>query len=473
MLARLGERISAFFRATAPDPFVLAILLTPLTFLLGAVWGEYPGAGALERGRLVLDAWQGGFWNLLAFGMQICLILVTGHALASSPAAAWALRRLSGTPRTARQGVALVALSAILSGLITWGLGLIVGAILARDVADRMEEEGLDPPRALLAAAGYMGLLTWHGGLSGSAPLAAAQPEQLRELLGADLAAQVGALPVSATLFSGLNFIATGGLVLIAPLMLVLLTPRMQRSGRSPRPPGSAPGRRDRQGADAASEAAAAQEDGPLTMPQRLERSRVVALLIAAPALLWLALRFTAEGVDALTLNTANLLFFSLGLLLHGSPTRYAKAIDGAARSCAGVILQFPLYAGIMGVMSDSGLAARLSAAFADIAGQSEAALAGLTFLSAGVVNFFVPSGGGQWAMQGPIAMQAALDAGARPERILMAVAYGDQLTNMLQPFWALPLIAITGVKAREIVGYTVLVMAVAAVWLVGCLALV
>lgn len=472
MLARLGERISAFFRATAPDPFVLAILLTALTFLLGAVWGAYPGAGALERGRLVLDAWQGGFWNLLAFGMQICLILVTGHALASSPAAAWALRRLSGTPRTARQGVALVSLCAILSGLITWGLGLIVGAILARDVADRMEEEGLDPPRALLAAAGYMGLLTWHGGLSGSAPLAAAQPEQLREVLGADLAAQVGALPVSATLFSGLNFVATGGLVILAPLTLMLLTPRTM--GRR-----AAPLRNSAEHAHRAEEEAASaaqdeqEEDGAPTIPQRLERSRVVALLIAGPALLWLAQRFAAAGVDALTLNTANLLFLSLGLLLHGSPTRYAKAIDNAARGCAGVILQFPLYAGIMGIMSDSGLAARLSATFADIAGQSEAALAGLTFLSAGVVNFFVPSGGGQWAMQGPIAMQAALDAGARPERILMAVAYGDQLTNMLQPFWALPLIAITGVKAREIVGYTVLVMVVAAVWLVGCLALV
>ena len=174
-----------------------------------------------------------------------------------------------------------------------------------------------------------------------------------------------------------------------------------------------------------------------------------------------------------LCLVAAGIGFLALGLLLHGSPIRYSRAIEDGARCCAGIILQFPLYAGIMGVMSDSGLGQAVSRGMAQVAGDSEGALATMTFLSAGLVNLFVPSGGGQWAMQGPIAMQAAVDAGAAPARIVMAVAYGDQLTNMLQPFWALPLLAITGARAREVVGYTAILMVVAAVWLVGCLVLV
>jgi short-chain fatty acids transporter len=461
MLARLGERISGFFRATAPDPFVLAILLTALTFLLAAIWGDYPGASGADRLRLVVEGWQGGFWNLLAFGMQMCLILVTGHALASSPPIARLLGAIAGGARTPRQAVVLVSVCAIGFGLINWGLGLIVGAILARDAASRLAERGVNPPRNLLAAAGYTGMLTWHGGLSGSAPLAAAQPEQLASLLGPALAEQIGALPVSATLLTPLNFVATGGLLLLVPLTLSLLVPPGAGGAVEPTAP-------------AAREAPAdASADRATTLPERLERSPVVAALISVPAIFWLFWRFSAGGVDALTLNTANLAFLATGLLLHGSPVRYAQAIEDGARGCAGIILQFPLYAGIMGVMTDSALAAGVSRWFASVAGDSEGALASMTFLSAGLVNLFVPSGGGQWAVQGPIAMQAALDAGARPERLVMAVAYGDQLTNMLQPFWALPLLAITGAKAREVVGYTAIVMVVAALWLVGCLVLV
>jgi len=161
MLARLGARISAFFRATAPDPFVLAILLTGLTFVLAAAFGNYPGASPIDRARLVVEGWQGGFWNLLAFGMQMCLILVTGHALASSPPVAWLLRRLSGVAGSARQSVALVSACAIGFGLINWGLGLIVGALFAREVARVCASKGIMVHGPLLAAAGYMGLALW------------------------------------------------------------------------------------------------------------------------------------------------------------------------------------------------------------------------------------------------------------------------------------------------------------------------
>lgn len=159
-----------------------------------------------------------------------------------------------------------------------------------------------------------------------------------------------------------------------------------------------------------------------------------------------------------------------LGLLLHGTPRRYVRAVEQAASGCAGIILQFPLYAGIMGLMAGSGLTAQMASAIADTSSPTTLPL--FTFVSAGVVNLFVPSGGGQWAVQGPIAMHAAADAGVNPAKMVMAVAYGDQLTNMLQPFWALPLLAITGVKARDIVGYTAIVMVVAAAWMAAGLLL-
>lgn len=461
MLSTLGQRLARVFRATAPDPFVLAILLTALTFLLALFFTDRGDAGTGAYARTLLDAWQGGFWNLLGFAMQMCLILVTGHALASSPPVAALLRRLASIPRTGAQAAAMTSLVAICFGLVNWGLGLIVGALLARDVSRALRAKGVAMPAGLLAAAGYTTMMVWHGGLSGSAPLAAANETQQRAILGEELAASVGAIPVSATIFSPLNLLVTGGLVIIIPALFALLAPKTMPAApladattaqpAAPSPPPDA-------------------DDAPGRFPSMLERSPLLVWLVALPALIWLATRFADRGLAALDLNTANLLFLSVGLALHGSARRYADAIDDAARGCAGIILQFPFYAGIIGLMTASGLAAQISSWFVAQSGGAQGGLSVMTFLSAGLVNLFVPSGGGQWSVQGPIAMQAALDAGVSPARLVLAVSYGDQWTNMLQPFWALPALAITGAKAREVVGYTALALVVGGAWIGGCL---
>lgn len=461
MLSTLGQRLARVFRATAPDPFVLAILLTALTFLLALFFTDREGAGTGDYARTLLNAWQGGFWNLLGFAMQMCLILVTGHALASSPPVAALLRKLAAIPRTGAQATAMTALVAICFGLVNWGLGLIVGALLARDVSRALRAKGIAMPNGLLAAAGYTTMMVWHGGLSGSAPLAAANETQQRAILGEELAASVGAIPVSATIFTPFNLLVTGGLVVIIPALFALLapkrlnhtTPALSEPTTTPDTPVIVPA-----------------DDAPGRFPSMLERSPLLVWLIALPALLWLATRFADRGLAALDLNTANLLFLSVGLALHGSARRYADAIDDAARGCAGIILQFPLYAGIIGLMTASGLAAQISSWFVAQSGGAQGGLSVMTFLSAGLVNLFVPSGGGQWSVQGPIAMQAALDAGVNPARLVLAVSYGDQWTNMLQPFWALPALAITGAKARDVVGYTALALVVGGVWIAGCL---
>lgn len=163
-----------------------------------------------------------------------------------------------------------------------------------------------------------------------------------------------------------------------------------------------------------------------------------------------------------------NLAFLTVGLLLHGSVRRYQQALGDAVSGTTGILLQFPFYAGIMGVMHGTGLAAKFAAS---VAGLGSAKLIGVgIFLSAGALNLLVPSGGGQWAVQGPVALQAAAEAGFAPELAVMAVAYGDQWTNLLQPFWALPLLGITGVKARDLIGYTAVILIATGLWVVGCL---
>ncbi len=464
MLPRFGARIAAIFRATAPDPFVVAILLTVFTF--GAAWWRVGlgGSGGAPGWREVLNMWQApdGFWSLLGFGMQMCLILVTGHALASSPPVARLLRHVSAAPRTGRGAVAMVSAMAIGFGLINWGLGLIVGAILARDVAKQMRAKGVVVSGSLLAAAGYTGMMTWHGGLSGSAPLDAADPAALAARVGPELAASVGGrVPLSETIWTPLNGVTTLGLWVIVPAILACMCP----AGGATAPlatAASTPGPRE----------GAPDDGGPGRVPAFLERSPLVVWLLALPMAVWLAGEFGAKGLGALSLNTANLAFLAAGLVLHGSATRYASAIEDAARGCAGIVLQFPLYAGIIGMMKGSGLAASVSEWFVRASGGGDAGLSVMMFFSAGLVNMFVPSGGGQWAVQGPIALGAAAEAGVSPGKVVMAVAYGDQLTNMLQPFWALPLLAITGERARDIVGYTAIAMAAGGAWIVLCLAI-
>ena len=464
MLRAAGEHASNFFRAVVPDPLILAMLLTGVVFVAALL-------GTDADPRTLVESWQAGFWNLLTFAMQMCLILVTGHALASSGPIAGVIGRIASIPRSTRQGVILTAGVAMASGLVNWGFGLIVGAILAREVGRSLASRGVRAPRGLLAASGYTAMLVWHGGLSGSAPLKAASDGGQIEVLGADLAREIGAISIRESLLSPFNLLVTGGVVVVTLVVLALMCPR--------------PGEPDSPAADPGYEPGTDRESGHTPGDEEHALNRVLSVasvwIIAAPALLWLVWQIQRDGFGAVGLNSVNLLFLSLGLVLHGSANSYGRAVTRAAGACGGIIVQFPLYAGIMGMMTlaslpagaalrDQALAPMLSRGFANAAGDHGGALRALTFVSAGLVNLFVPSGGGQWAVQGPIAMRATLEAGAPAAKTLMAVAYGDQLTNMLQPFWALPLLAITKAKAGEVVGYTAIVMLTAGAWMLACL---
>lgn len=449
MIRRLGYRFAAFFRATTPDPFVLAIALTIFTFVVaGVATGQGPGQ--------IIDAWQGdqGFFSLLAFTMQMVLILVTGHALASAPALQRALGRIAVLPQSGAAAAFLVSFVAIAASLLNWGLGLVIGAILAREVGRSCSDRGVAAHYPLLSAAGYTGLMTWHGGFSGSAPLMMTTEANVARFLGDDIAAEVGTLAFTETVLGPMNLVVTIGLVLIVPSLCAALAPRRGEPSES----------RSAYLGVAAAAVVAARRPPAVTWPERIEQSRWLTALVALP-LAYACFRWLERGgIGKLDPNALNLIFLTLGLVLHGNLARYREAVADAVTGTSGIILQFPFYAGIMGVIRGTGLATMLATAMTSAATPQFYGV--LTMASAGIINLFVPSGGGQWAVQGPVAVEASTALGVPLSQAVMAVAYGDQLTNMLQPFWALPLLAITGAKARDIIGYTAVVMVAGGLWM-------
>src|SRR5690606_41835848 len=304
-----------------------------------------------------------------------------------------AIDALAALPRSAPAAAAMIGFVAAALGLINWGLGLIAGALLARAVGRSMQARGIRVHYPLLAAAGYMGLLVSHGGLSGSAPLSVTTESGAAKVLPAEAMARLGGAGIGLehTLFSPMNLFVCAGLLVLIPGALWLLTPKQgdpirEISEFAPVEDATEPLAR------------------PTTAPEWLERTPVLAWLLAI-ALVVALLRFgRASGLTSLGLNEVNMGMLALGLIFHGSLASYGRAVEEGARGCAGIIVQFPLYAGIMGMLGASGLIQRFAAALAQ-GGETGVPL--LMFLAAAVVNFFVPSGGGQWGIQGPIALEA------------------------------------------------------------------
>ncbi|MEE8349834.1 MAG: TIGR00366 family protein [Acidobacteriota bacterium] len=436
-MRRIGEFLSEFSRKYTPDSFVFALLLTLLVYGLSILLTDH---GPFQ----LLRDWYGGFWNLLGFSMQMVLILVTGYALASAPVVERLMTRLAALPSSGPQGVALVGLVAGLLGWFNWGLSLIAGALLARKVAVSARRRGIKIHYPLVAAAGYLGQLIWHGGLSGSAPL-------LVNTSGHFLEASIGIIPLSQTIFRPFNLIVSLGILIIGPLVLMSMHPVGEEIEEMD-PDESVPIVPANEGSE---------------LKNRLGNSRLLVSLVSLAGLAFLVDFFWHHGLASLDLNLVNFTLLILGLLLHGTPASYAKAVSGGARASSGVILQFPFYAGIMGMMISSGLAGVIAQGFVAISTPLTYPL--WTLCSAGVINLMVPSGGGQWAMQGPIVVEATRALGVDVGRSIMAVAFGDQLTNMIQPFWALPLLGITRLRPGDVLGYTaVAMMAVFLVMVLG-----
>lgn len=444
MIVRIGNRLSAAAERWMPDPYIFAVTLTFLTFALAFGFGrEVADLGFTDRMAALGQGWYGEFFSkgLMKFALQMCLILVTGHALAMSGPVRGLIRKLAGVVSTPRAAVVLVSIVACIASLLSWGLGAIVGAFIAREVGRAFAERDIPVHYPLLGAAGYAGFLVWHGGFSGSAPLSVAQPDHF-------LISTVGVIPFSETTGSLFNLIITGTLLVLIPTVFWLLMPRDESKmrpyfgGHEPEPV-----------------TGESVEDSRAPFVRTLESSYYLNALTAFGILGFLTFHFATKGWGAWNFDSINMLTLGVGIAAHRSPESYVSAIVDGVKGTAGIILQFPFYFGILGLMKSSGLIIQVAEAFVAISTPDTFPI--FTFLSAGIVNFFVPSGGGQWAVQGPVMMEAVGTLGIEPGRVIMALAYGDAWTNMLQPFWALPLLGIMGLKARDIVGYTALLLIV------------
>ena len=451
-IARLGLLTRRGFARIVPDPLVIAIVLTAVVAVVAMLAGRAP----LD----VVGDWGGGkgLWALLKFTMQMCTMLVLGGALAATPAVRRAIEVTAGAAGSPRMLVGLCAGASIALALVNWSLCIVGGALFARVAGGVVRQRGWTLHYPLLCAAGYSGMMTWHGGLSGSAPLKATTSADMVEVLGESLAAKAGVVPLSESLLGNLNLWVSGGLFILGPLLFMALTPRAQDD-----PDAMAPPPQDAPTLDVES---APTGDGAI---ERFERSPVHLWILALATAAALALSLARGGFAKLDFNTVNLALWCFALVMHGRLAPFVAACEAGVKGCTGIILQFPLYAGIMGMMSASGLSRALSELFVEL---GAGAFTTVAFLAAGLLNLVVPSGGGQWAVQGPILVEGAMDLGLPVSDALMAMAYGDQWTNMLQPFWALPLLAITGVRARDIVGYTTIWMVVGGAWIVGNLLL-
>lgn len=440
MIARLGSALSRFSGRWVPDPFVLALLLTAVVAAVGAGRMLASGQEASVLASLSLG-WLDGFSlsGGLAFALQMCFVLVTGHAMALSPPVQSAIVRIAKIPKNASAAAAMVSFVACTSALIHWGLGAIAGALLAREIGRHASSRGLQLHYPLLGAAAYAGMAVWHGGLSGSAPLKVAAGD------GAPWVKDIGLYEL---LLSPTNLVVTGSLLLGIPLLFWAMTPKDKDSYTPPDPSRLAP----------LPEATTLPIDSPVAWLQENEWPGRV-LGATGFALLFAAI---ATGVRKLDINSVNLLFFFIGILLQGSLRRYVEAITDGAKGAGAIILQFPLYFGILGLMKVSGMIAWLSEAMASWSTQETFPM--LSYAAAGIVNLFVPSGGGQWGVQRDILLGAGDIQGVDPVLTIMAFSYGDAWTNMLQPFWALPLLGIMGLRARDIIGYTAMVFLLMAI---------
>ena len=403
-----------------PGAFLLAIFLTFVTFIAGIV---ITGKSA----SAMVNYWGKGYSSLFTFGMQMVLVLLTGYVLALTPVAKNILDKVTDIPKSPKQALGLTALVSLISCYLNWGFGLVIGAILAKEMGKKVK--GLHFP--LLVAAAYGGEIV--RGPSSSIPLVAATPGNFMVKLGVPL------IPVTETLYSSWNILLS--LAIAAALFLVYFHMK-------------APDGVMVEYVDKEVPKAAPKEKKDMTPAEKLEHSYLINLLFGLLPLSYLVLNFAKIGFN-LNLNLVVLIFLTAGLLLHKSPSAYLDAVGQAIGACRGIILQFPLYAGISGMIIGSGMVAVLSNAFVSISTPHTFPL--FTFLSAGLVNIFIPSGGGQWAIQGPIMMEAAQKLGADIPQTIMAFAWGDGWTNQIQPFWALPLLGVAGLGARDIMGYCVI----------------
>jgi short-chain fatty acids transporter len=443
LLERFAQRATAWAEKWMPDAFVFALGATLFVLLAALAVDPAMQAAPLD----LVNAWGKGFWALIPFTLQMCMIVVGGYVLATAPPVLRLIRALASRAGSPKGAVLLVSLASMLSSLLNWGFSLTFSAMLARETARRV-------PRAdyrALAAASFLGLGTvWAQGLSGSAALQMATPDAMPARLK-EIAS--GGIPLTETIFRWQSIACVVIEILVVGALMWVVAPR---DGRTAAELGVA------LGPDAPPPL-----PPPVTPGERAERSPLLLVPVALVGFIYLGLSVSSRGdtlvehLNALDFNTINLFFLMLGALLHRTPASLVRAVNEGTPSIAGVLLQFPFYAGIFGVMTNTALSAHIAGLFVEV---SNATFYPATIvLYSAVLGLFVPSGGSKWVIEAPYVLQAARELGVSDGWMVVTYDLGEAIANLMQPFWMLPILGLLGLRARDIMGYT---------WLVACVLL-
>jgi short-chain fatty acids transporter len=435
LLSRSTAFFVYMFERLIPDPYVFAVILTFLAAALAYAFAPNAATGN------ILSSWYGGIFQILTFAFQMVLMLVTGYSLASAPVVASALSKLASIPTNARSAISLTVFVAMVASWLNWGLGLVVSALLAREIAKRVRLDF-----GWLVAAAYTGFVISTEGLSGSIALSQATHGSALNIVE-KVTGQL--IPLSRTVFTRFNLIPIAVLFLVLPFVFRYLGP-----------PAAAAQFADPEKLRAEDQLQKGKEktDG---IGSKLDHAWILNVLLAAFCTAALVAEWIRHGFS-LDLNSVIMILLLTGLLLHWTPAAYVAAVQRAARITGSLILQYPLYGGLMGIMTGTGLAGVLAKAFLRFS--TAYTLPFYTYLTSLIITLFVPSGGGHWAVQGPFAIPAARDLHASYAATTMAVAMGESVANMLQPFWALPILAIAGIPMRRVMGFMVITFAISGI---------
>lgn len=448
---RVAGRFTQWAERWIPDAFVFALLAT--FGVVGAAWLSLQGSlGAGGAAVQVASLWGTGFWDLLPFTLQMGLVIITGSVVANTRPVARAIAALAGVPKTPRVAIAWVALFAMLSSWLNWGFSLIFSAMLAREVARRVR--GVD--YRAVAASAFLGLgSVWAQGLSGSAALqmatASALQPGIRAIVEAGGVVPGGVIPLRHTIFLWQSLVSVAVEVVVVTALMFAIAPSAERA-RTAEAMGLSLG------------------PSPLEREEPVRKGTPGEWLEHAP---WLSLAFVAlsltylvgsvaasgQGLNALNLNSLNLLFLTVGVLLHRTPARLMRAVQEATGGIWGVVLQFPFYAGIAALIVKTRLNEVIAGWFVGLS--TRESFPALIAVYSAVLGVFVPSGGSKWVIEAPYVLAAAHQLQVHLGWVVACYDLGEALANLVQPFWMLPILGLFGLKARDVMGYTLLVFVV------------
>ena len=445
LLARMAIAMTAWTERWVPDAFIFALLATVIVVVAGVAFTP----SSLPQ---VIDAWGKGFWELIPFTLQMSLIIITGYVLATSQPVGRVIRGIASWPTTPRNAVALVAFFAMTSSWFNWGFSLIFSAVLAREIARRVE--GVD--YRALAAASFLGLGSiWAQGLSGSAALQMATPgalqPQIREIVAHGGLVADGIISFRHTIFLWQSLTSVVIEILVVTTVMWLVTPPAGR-GKTAHDLGISLGKSE------------IEPPAPVAKPspgQWLEHSPILNWLIVLLGGTYLVRYFMQAGepLSAINLNIVNLTFLLLGFLLHKTPARLMHAVQGATPAIWGVILQFPFYAGIAGIITSTHLSQQIAHAFVSLS--TPRTFPAIVATYSAVLGVFVPSGGSKWVVEAPYVMAAAHELKVHLGWVVASYDLGEALANLVQPFWMLPILGLFQLRARDVMGYTFIVFLV------------